>query len=617
MGFGWAQVRGISYSTMGRPVRATIHHSDGEVSRIWVDPPDRKRIENTSGHPTYIENAEAEYRWHHDDSVMIRDMKSPHRLVSTIGVGPEHLVAAYRFWPRPESQTDLGTPSQPQPVQVRGRQGWQVEFTPTGSPHRRTSEPVTYVIDAELGVALAWRQGERWIELTDPVLDEEFDDALFVWDGAIREREDQTSIQQREHEEHQRQLEQMPRSVPTWLPSTVTSNVIEGDPKTGSMDLTAHLQHVQVAVRRWLTDLDEPSETFHMQMYPHAQRHQQGPWTLELRTQQKIPASEGHRIFDSIPPVPPPAQTPAEIRADLERQRLAEKEAEETAALGTGRQLRDYLGPNQNVSLLIRTDFTDDVLWREAALAAMAPQASGFEDPAEFQAGLTCVDHPENDGLTVPSLLELIGSGPPYYVFLADHETIVNPEHPIVAVDTSPEEWAAETNHVRGQTIRVIPEQMWSIENNLSISNMDFDDFVRSADPDGVYRGFPKPEPPAHVLTTAELIDAVAQNTSTEALARLHRTVHELEDTKPAHQTWSLSRTDFARHHKHVSESDYSGAETLIGRDDYLAATASNGSGLSLVINLMRGYWQVLFEDNTLRPIAAMLVQMPAPPPRQ
>jgi hypothetical protein len=591
---------------MGRPLRATVHHSDGDVSRIWVDPPDRKRIESTTGQPAYIENAEAEYRWHDGDGIMIRDMKSPHRLVSTIRVGPEHLVAAYRFWPRPESQTDLGTPAQPRSTQIRGRQGWQVDFTPTGSPRKRMLAPVTYVIDAELGVALAWRQGEKWIELSDPVLDEDFDDALFVWDGAIREREDQTSIQQREHEEHQRQLAQMPRSVPTWLPSTVTSNVIEGDPKTGAMDLAAHLQHAQVAVRRWLTDLDEPPETFHMQMYPHAQRQQQGPWTLEIRTQQEIPASDGRRILDSITPVPPPSQTPAVIRAELERQRLAKKEAEETAALGTGRQLRDYLGPNQNVSLLIRTDFTDDALWRETAVAAGAPVPTDYD--IDFQAAITCIDHPDNDGLTVHKLLELIGSDPPYYVFLADHETIVNPEHPIVAVDTSPE----ATGHRRGQTIRVIPEQMWSIENNLSLANMSFGDFVRTTDPDGVYRGIPKVEPAGQV-TTAELLDAIAQHTSTETLARLHQTLQELEHSR----IWQLSRADFAQNHKHVSETDYSEATTL-GREDYLAATAAEGSALRVVITLPGGdFWDVLLEDNTLRPIAAMLVQLPPPPARQ
>jgi uncharacterized protein DUF6924 len=32
---------------------------------------------------------------------------------------------------------------------------------------------------------------------------------------------------------------------------------------------------------------------------------------------------------------------------------------------------------------------------------------------------------------------------------------------------------------------------MWSVENNLSIANMDFDEFADAVDQDGVYRRFP------------------------------------------------------------------------------------------------------------------------------
>ncbi|MBM4589782.1 hypothetical protein GS507_16480 [Rhodococcus hoagii] len=151
--------------------------------------------------------------------------------------------------------------------------------------------------------------------------------------------------------------------------------------------------------------------------------------------------------------------------------------------LGTGRRLADYLGGDGGVSLLIRTDFSDDAKWREAAAAAMAP---GEGENSDFSADLTCIDNPENNGLSIPDLIERIGDHPPYYVFIADHTTITDPEHPILAVDTGPEDFGS----TRGQTVRVIPSQMWSVENNLSISNMDFDEFVESAGPDGVYRGF-------------------------------------------------------------------------------------------------------------------------------
>jgi hypothetical protein len=40
-----------------------------------------------------------------------------------------------------------------------------------------------------------------------------------------------------------------------------------------------------------------------------------------------------------------------------------------------------------------------------------------------------------------------------------------------------------------GRTFRVIPSEMWGIENNLSTSNMGFDEFAVLADKDGIFRG--------------------------------------------------------------------------------------------------------------------------------
>jgi hypothetical protein len=37
---------------------------------------------------------------------------------------------------------------------------------------------------------------------------------------------------------------------------------------------------------------------------------------------------------------------------------------------------------------------------------------------------------------------------------------------------------------------RALPSQIQSIQNNLSIGNMDFEEFANNIDPDGVFRGF-------------------------------------------------------------------------------------------------------------------------------
>jgi hypothetical protein len=46
-----------------------------------------------------------------------------------------------------------------------------------------------------------------------------------------------------------------------------------------------------------------------------------------------------------------------------------------------------------------------------------------------------------------------------------------------------------------GREFRAIPTAVQSIENNLSIANMDFEDFAEAVDEDGVFRGFQETGP--------------------------------------------------------------------------------------------------------------------------
>lgn len=135
-------------------------------------------------------------------------------------------------------------------------------------------------------------------------------------------------------------------------------------------------------------------------------------------------------------------------------------------------------------SLLIRTDFTDDAAWLETVQAARQPWDLG--GGIEAFADLTLIDDRAFDGLTLDGLMKIIGAGPPYYVFIADSRTLSDPEHPILAVDTGNE----DPDRDGVPTLRVVPSEMAAIENNLSLANMDFEDFASSADEDGVFRGF-------------------------------------------------------------------------------------------------------------------------------
>lgn len=133
--------------------------------------------------------------------------------------------------------------------------------------------------------------------------------------------------------------------------------------------------------------------------------------------------------------------------------------------------------PQADDSLVIRTDFTDEAIWSSICSAISGPD-DGFQAYVEF------VNDPEFEGLTVPQLLKLIPEGSDQtFMFLVDHRTVTDPEHPLMIVDLFEE---------RGRTFRVTPAGMAMVENNLSIANMDWEDFADNAGDDGVFRGFPE-----------------------------------------------------------------------------------------------------------------------------
>jgi len=132
--------------------------------------------------------------------------------------------------------------------------------------------------------------------------------------------------------------------------------------------------------------------------------------------------------------------------------------------------------PKSDQALLLRTDYSDHAAWAELQRLVEAPYEDGF------RAYLTFVDAPELGGKGLEELMTLVeGSGYRSFFFVADSEAIAGADHSVLVVDLVDQ---------RGRNFRVIPSQMWSVENNLSLANMDFSDFAESTDPDGVYRGF-------------------------------------------------------------------------------------------------------------------------------
>ncbi|MGF0311782.1 DUF6924 domain-containing protein [Rhodococcus sp. IEGM1428] len=595
----WEQVRASNYGTMGRTVSGVVHRNDGSRQLVRHEPDTTSwRMDDESGDPTFIENADN--RWSRGaDGVMVHAVKNANTFYLDMG-SPAPLLRAYDMFPQRSNHgfgdSRFTDPTAPQQVTVRGRDGWEVEATDPLSTER-----ITYVIDAELGVALRWQCGDQWMELENPVLGEDFDADVFRWSGPSRPSDDDMARVQREQQEREQALASIARAVPTWLPTTITTTPQSGDPRTGELVLAVEGHTDYFTLRRWVTAIGEPEVTWPNDQTPARHRQSIGEWTYEIRCYQEMRPEDCERIIDSIEPVDPPERSAADIAAEIAADERDRREAEITDMLGTGRVLADHL---TGESLLIRTDFSDDSAWREIALAAMAPVDQGND--MEFEAVLTCIDNNDHDGWSVEQLLQALGDSPPYYVFVVDTDTVQNPEHPIAVVDTG-----ADDPERHGKTFRTVPSEMWSIENNLSIANMDFDDFADSADKDGVFRGFPEPAQPVEQVTTQDVAGWIADDLHTDTLRRFHREIDGWKYPYPV----ALFEAEMTEVHTQLLAADYdSRTDTeLIGHDEFREVAARGGPALHGGIPVNGAYWSFLLDLESRRPLAAYRLEFLPP----
>jgi hypothetical protein len=128
--------------------------------------------------------------------------------------------------------------------------------------------------------------------------------------------------------------------------------------------------------------------------------------------------------------------------------------------------------PNTENSLVLRTDFADEAAWKALGAAIQRPVG-------DFQARVSLLSDRVYEGATVE---QIIASAADHaFVFIADRSALKDPAHPVLVVDLEDEP---------GRSFRVIPSEAWSVENNLSLANMGFDEFADAVDEDGVFRGF-------------------------------------------------------------------------------------------------------------------------------
>lgn len=125
---------------------------------------------------------------------------------------------------------------------------------------------------------------------------------------------------------------------------------------------------------------------------------------------------------------------------------------------------------------LIRTDFADDAAWESLLQRLREPVGK-----MEFLANFTPVSEPSFSGAPPKTLLDAVPAGSPHRILLvSDTHTMTDPRHPVLVVEL----------HGAGRTFRAEPGSVQSIENNLTIANMDWDEFAERIDAEGVFIPF-------------------------------------------------------------------------------------------------------------------------------
>lgn len=132
-------------------------------------------------------------------------------------------------------------------------------------------------------------------------------------------------------------------------------------------------------------------------------------------------------------------------------------------------------------SVLVRTWFGDDGEWLRLIARVRIPSGDGF------LADVTFVDDLIFEGLSAEALQARQANGP-IVSFIADKVTLTVDDQPIMAVWVLPRD--ADDDGPEPEPFRVVPSEIWSVENNINLANMDWQEFSGSVDADGIFRGF-------------------------------------------------------------------------------------------------------------------------------
>lgn len=128
--------------------------------------------------------------------------------------------------------------------------------------------------------------------------------------------------------------------------------------------------------------------------------------------------------------------------------------------------------PTTDKPIVLRTDFSDDLAWETICGVISKPAA-------EMLSHVAFISDTRYQGAKVEQLISVSSSNRAFaFLFVVDTFSISHPEHPVLVLDLDSK-----------RSFRVVPGQLSAVESNLSVANMDFEEFVANADEDGIFRG--------------------------------------------------------------------------------------------------------------------------------
>ncbi|MDT4912369.1 MAG: hypothetical protein QOC66_1497 [Pseudonocardiales bacterium] len=135
--------------------------------------------------------------------------------------------------------------------------------------------------------------------------------------------------------------------------------------------------------------------------------------------------------------------------------------------------------------LVVRAHFGNDDAWNRLKAAVERPDAA-----TGYVAIVNFVDDRLFEGLTPDELKAQMPDSRdgPMVSFIADERALASNECPLLAVWVLPPD--DELDESDYTPFRAVAAELGSVEANINLANLDWDDFTRSVDDDGVFRGF-------------------------------------------------------------------------------------------------------------------------------